>query len=85
MNGFLFILISLTVSACAVDPYFHGGHVEEPAPSLSSDARVWSRDTAQQVAFRPRGGAVLPVSFEIPLAKDNGVEVKTLIHQLEPQ
>ena len=84
MKGLFLILVGLGLSACAVDPYWHGASRKEPAPSLTSEELVWSRDTARQLAFRPRGGASLPESVELPLAKEKGVDVEALIKRLEP-
>ena len=79
----LLLLMSLLVSACAVDPYFHGQRAAGSAPSLASAELIWSRDTAQKLAYRPRGGAVISDDFAIPLVNKKGVDVKTLINRLE--
>lgn len=84
----LLFLMSVWLSACATDPYFHGERPDLSAPSLSSEEYIWSRDTAQKLAYRPRGGAVISDEFEIPVIKEQGVkyvDVKTLIKRLEPK
>ena len=82
------LLMSVGVAACATDPYFDGTRPDESAPSLSSAELIWSRDTAQQIVYRPRGGAEIPDAFEIPIVKEKGVkrvDVKTFIQRLEPK
>ena len=88
MKATIVVLMSLGMFACATDPYFRGEQPEASAPSLSSAERIWLRRTAQQIAYRPRGGAVIPEAFEIPMVKQKGVkrvEVKTFIQRLEAQ
>ena len=88
MKAIILVLMSLGVCACATDPYFRGEQPEASAPSLSSAERIWLRHTAQQIAYRPRGGALIPSEFEIPIVKEEGVkrvDVKTFIQRLEPK
>ena len=40
------------------------------------------------MAYRPRGGAMIPDAFEIPIIKEKGVkrvDVKPFIQRLEPK